>query len=73
MEKLLGPAVEELSLSPEVVRKISDGPIDEGWVRALAELDKRSKAVQAKAKEPKKLKALEDPLPLLEDLRNRVC
>src|ERR1700712_2840245 len=55
VEKLLGPAVEDLSLSPEIIRKISEGPIDEAWIRALAELEKRSKAVEARAKEQKKL------------------
>jgi septal ring factor EnvC (AmiA/AmiB activator) len=72
VEKLLGPSVEELSLSPDLVKKISNGNIDEGWIRALADLDKRSKAIQAKAKEHRKIKALDDLLPILESLRNRV-
>jgi septal ring factor EnvC (AmiA/AmiB activator) len=72
VEKLLGPSVEELSLSPDLVKKISNGNIDEGWIRALADLDKRSKAIQAKAKEQRKIKALDDLLPILESLRNRV-
>lgn len=73
VEKLLGPAVEELSLSPEIVKRIVDGPIDEAWIKALAELEKRSKSVQGKAKEQKKTKALEDLLPILENLTNKVC
>ena len=72
VEKLLGPAVEDLSLSPAIVRKIADGPVDDGWIRALAELEKRSKIVQARAKEPKKVKAIDDLSPLLESLTNRV-
>jgi vacuolar protein sorting-associated protein 52 len=72
VEKLLGPAVEEFSLSPEVVKKIVDGPIDESWIKALAELEKRSKSVQAKAKEQKKTRALDDLLPILENLTNKV-
>ena len=72
VEKLLGPAVEELSLSPEIVKRIVDGPIDEAWIKALAELEKRSKSVQGKAKEQKKTKALEDLLPILENLTNKV-
>jgi predicted nucleic acid-binding Zn-ribbon protein len=72
VEKLLGPSVEDLSLSPAVVRKIAEGPIDEGWVRALAELEKRSKAIEVKQKEPQKLKALDDLKPLMENLNNRV-
>ena len=72
VEKLLGPAVEEISLSPDVVRKIVDGPIDEGWIRAVTELDKRKKAAEAKTKEGKRMKALEDLLPLLENLKDKV-
>ncbi|KAF2430077.1 Sac2 family protein [Tothia fuscella] len=71
VEKLLGPSVEDLSLSPAVVRKIAEGPIDEGWIRALAELEKRSKAIEAKQKEGQKFKALEDLQPLMENLRNK--
>ena len=44
VEKLLGPAVEDISISPAVVRKIAEGPVDEGFVRALIEVEKRSKA-----------------------------
>jgi hypothetical protein len=72
VEKLLGPSVEDLSLSPAVVRKISEGVVDESWIRALAELEKRSKAVEAKKKDQQKMKALEDLAPLLENLTNRV-
>jgi hypothetical protein len=73
VEKLLGPSVEDLSLSPAVVRKIAEGPIDEAWVRALAELEKRSKALEAKQQDQQKLKALEDLKPLMENLNNKVC
>jgi vacuolar protein sorting-associated protein 52 len=73
VEKLLGPAVEDLGLSPAVVRKIADGPMDESWTRALAELEKRKKAVQARAKDPKKIKAVDDMAPLLDNLTNKVC
>jgi hypothetical protein len=72
VEKLLGPSVEQLSLSPDLVKNISSGNIDEGWIRALADLDKRSKAIQAKAKEQSKIKALDDLLPILGSLKNRV-
>jgi hypothetical protein len=72
VEKLLGPSVEDLSLSPAVVRKISEGAVDEAWVRALADLEKRSKAVEAKKKDQQRTKALEDLAPLLENLTSRV-
>jgi hypothetical protein len=73
VEKLLGPSVEDLSLSPAVVRRISDGPVDEAWIHALVELEKRHKAVEAKRKEQQSpLKAMEDLEPLLGNLTNRV-
>lgn len=72
VEKLLGPSVEDLSLSPTVIRRIAEGPIDEAWIRALADLEKRSKAVEAKQKEQHKMKALDDLIPLLENLTSRV-
>ena len=72
VEKLLGPSVEELSVSPAVVRKISEGPIDEAWIRALADLEKRSKSIESKRKDQQKLKAFDDLTPLLENLTNRV-
>jgi hypothetical protein len=71
VEKLLGPAVEDISISPAVVRKIAEGPVDEAFVRALAEIEKRSKTINAKAKEQGDMKALADIQPLLDDLTNR--
>jgi vacuolar protein sorting-associated protein 52 len=62
-----------LSISPEVVKRIADGPIDDGWLRSLAELDRKSKAIKAKTEEHQKMKAMEDLLPLVENLTNKVC
>ena len=71
VEKLLGPAVEDISISPAVVRKIAEGPVDDGFVHALAEVEKRSKTINAKAKERPDLKAITDAKPLLDDLTHR--
>ncbi|KAI8941547.1 hypothetical protein NX059_002763 [Plenodomus lindquistii] len=71
VEKLLGPAVEDISIAPAIVRKIAEGPVDEGFVQALAEIEKRSKTVNAKAKDNPDLKATQDVKPLLDDLTNR--
>ncbi|UPX10129.1 Vacuolar protein sorting-associated protein 52 [Ascochyta rabiei] len=71
VEKLLGPAVEDISISPAVVRKIAEGPVDEGFVRALGEIEKRSKIINARAKEQPDLGALSDIKPLLDNLTNR--
>lgn len=72
VEKLLGPAVEEISISPKAVRTIVEGPIDEDWVRALNEIDARSTSIEAKASSSTGMKAIEDIRPLLIDLKNRV-
>ena len=71
VEKILGPAVEDISISPAVVRKIAEGPIDEGFVYALADLEKRSKTIHMRVKEQPDVKALADIKPLIVDLNNK--
>lgn len=71
VEKGLGPIIEEITVSPAVVRKIAEGTIDEAWVRALAEVEKRSKALDAKSKEHYNIKGVADLKPLLENLVNK--
>lgn len=72
VEKLLGPAVEEISISPKAVRTIADAPMDENWVRALNEIDARTTSIEAKASSSAGLKAIEDVRPLLIDVKNKV-
>lgn len=72
VEKLLGPAVEEISIAPAVVKRIAEGPIDHAWVKALDDLEKRSKAIERKLKGPDRVLAASDVKPLLEDLTNLV-
>ncbi|AEO67018.1 a5ae9709-9914-4c60-a935-81fd8966bee7 [Thermothielavioides terrestris] len=67
VEKALGPIVEELSIPPTAVSKISEGHIDEAWVKVLAEVDKRATA-QKKNAQHAQTKALADVGPLLEKL-----
>lgn len=71
VEKALGPIVEELSVSPVVVSKISEGHIDEAWVKTLADLDKRTSALK-KPSQQTTGKALADVGPLLEKLVMKV-
>ena len=71
VEKGLGPIVEELSISPAVVAKISEGHIDEQWVQALKEMDKRANSYR-NSSHLEQSKALADLGPLLEKLRIKV-
>ena len=72
VENGLGPIVEEISISPAVVKKVVEGTIDEAWVRALAEVEKRSKAMDAKFNDSRKIKGISDLKPLLENLIKKV-
>lgn len=67
VEKGLGPVVEELSVSPMVVSRISEGHIDEAWIKVLADLDKRAVA-HKKSPHQTQSKAMADMGPLLEKL-----
>jgi hypothetical protein len=72
VERLLGPAVEEISISPKAVRLIAEGPIDENWVKALNEIEARATGIENKASSSS-VKAIEDVIPLLTDLKNKVA
>lgn len=71
VEKVLGPEVEAFGIPPGAVRKIAEGTIDDSWVRALEELEKRSKSIDAKLKEGKDIKAAQDVRPLIDDVSNK--
>ena len=68
VEKVLGPEAETLAISPAVVRKITTGAVDEGWIKALDELDRRSKSIDAKLKEGKDIKAAQDVRPFIDEV-----
>lgn len=68
VEAKLGPIVEEITISPAVVVKISEGAIDDAWIAALNVIEKRSKSVNAKTEELGNVKAALDLKPLLEQL-----
>lgn len=71
VEKLLGPAVEDVSISPTTVRAIAEGPIDDNFMRALAEVEARSAILEGKKDDAGPVKALEDVKPMLEDLKSK--
>lgn len=72
VEQRLGPAVEEISISPTAVRMIAEGPIDESWVKALNEFENRTAGIEAKFAGSSSTKAIEDVRPLLEDVKKKV-
>ncbi|KAF9885799.1 hypothetical protein FE257_012381 [Aspergillus nanangensis] len=71
VEQLLGPAVEEISISPKTVRLISEGPIDENWVKALNEIEARTASIEAKVASSSSAKSVEDVRPLLTDVKKK--
>ena len=72
VEKLLGPAVEEICVSPTMVKQICEGPIDPAWIKALEELEKRSRTIQTKIEGPDQVLAVSEVKPLLESLTKLV-
>jgi len=72
VEQLMGPAVEEISISPKAVRLIAEGPIDDNWVKALNEIETRTASIEAKASSSSSTKSIDDVRPLLTDLKNKV-
>ncbi|KAL1957445.1 hypothetical protein VTO42DRAFT_6013 [Malbranchea cinnamomea] len=71
VEKLLGPAVEGITISPHAVRLISEGPINQDWLRALNEVENCSAAIETSSSLYRNIKAVEDVKPLLSDLKDK--
>ncbi|KAL7933810.1 Sac2 family domain-containing protein [Trichoderma chlorosporum] len=67
IEKALGPLVEELSVSPDTISRITTGHIDEVWAKTLNEMDKRASAIK-KLSGTQQSKASEELGPILEKL-----
>ena len=72
VEKLFGPALEELTIPPAVVRRLVQDPIDPHWVAALEILEQRSSAIGQRLKEYNQISAASDLKPIIEDLTSRV-
>ncbi|KAJ1333560.1 vacuolar protein sorting-associated protein 52 [Microdochium nivale] len=68
VEKGLGPVVDDISVSPVVVSKIVDGPIDEAWIKVLSEVDRRAAAHEKAGSATERSKGFQDLGPLLEKL-----
>lgn len=72
VERLLGPAVESISISPHTVRLISDGPINQDWLRALNKIENCSSSIESNSSTDGNAKAIEDMQPLLSNLKDKV-
>ncbi|KAI5302390.1 hypothetical protein KEM56_000734, partial [Ascosphaera pollenicola] len=84
LERLLGPAVQNIIVSPASVHAITNGPVDGVFVKALAELEDRARYIAEVGKKGadagasaagesnegrNAIKAIEDVKPLIEELR----
>jgi hypothetical protein len=63
--------VEDVALSPSVIRRIVDGDVNDNWVKGLQEVDQKMRAIAAL--DPSKVKAAHDVKPELERLTHKVC
>ncbi|KAK5138582.1 hypothetical protein LTR08_000170 [Meristemomyces frigidus] len=71
VEKVLGPEVEAFAIPPSVVRKIVEGTVDDAWVKALEDFEKRAKAIEAKTKDGKDIKAAQNLQPFINDVSTK--
>ncbi|KAG0004561.1 Histone acetyltransferase kat2b [Modicella reniformis] len=67
VESHLNELLEGILVTPQLIRKIYDGEVDETWLGALAELN--SKMYHAKARQGRHIRALKEVGPELERLR----
>jgi hypothetical protein len=72
VERVLGPAVEAITVSPNTVRLISDGPISQEWIKALNEVESCSASIEGNSTLYSNVKAVEDVKPVLSDLKDKV-
>ena len=72
VEKLLGPEVEKVSIPPTVISTLCDGQVDEQFLKALADLQKKLAAMEKMDSGPDGTKAVADVKPLLDNLKNKV-
>jgi vacuolar protein sorting-associated protein 52 len=70
VETHLGPIVDDIVLSPTIIQRISEGEINDAWVKTLIEFD--SKFAPLYELEKRGIKAVEDVKPQFELLRTRV-
>lgn len=70
VENHLNDLLEGILVTPQLIRKIYDGEVDDNWLAALSELN--SKMYHAKARQGRHIRALKEVGPELERLRIKV-
>jgi hypothetical protein len=70
VENHLNDLLEGILVTPQLIRKIYDGEVDDTWLAALAELN--SKMYHTKARHGRHIRALKEVGPELERLRIKV-
>jgi vacuolar protein sorting-associated protein 52 len=70
VETHLGPVVDDIVISPAIIHRISEGEINDAWVKALVEFD--SKFAPLRELEKRGIKAVDDVKSLFELLKTRV-
>ena len=73
VEVILGPAVEQFTISPGTIRKIAEGTMDEEWIVAMVDVQNRVEFVEAATTGEEHVRALDDLKPLYTDMINKVC
>ncbi len=68
---MLNPVITQVTISPAVVKTISERPIDHVWTTALEELNTRQKSMKS-SETLKDVKAMDDLKPLVDDLSDKV-
>jgi hypothetical protein len=71
VEKVLGPLVDDIVIPPNDVRRLVEGEVNDAWVKALHETDRRMRII--KEKDPEKIQAVREVLPELEKITHKVC
>nr|OQO24929.1 hypothetical protein B0A51_10624 [Rachicladosporium sp. CCFEE 5018] len=72
VEKVLGTEVEALIIPPAVIKKLVEGNVDEVWVKALEEFERRTKLIDKKLSQPDSSSAAAESLrPLIESVSDK--
>lgn len=69
-EKLLGPVIEDVIIPPNDMRRLVEGEVNESWVKALYETERRMKAIEAMDAE--KIQAVREVKPEFEKITHKV-